>query len=280
MEQPDRDTAFIKGGRDIFMESSDVYWWFFFLSVVYTGLLFGQWVTLLNIQVPYTYFANPGAPGDLFSLRYASVEAVTLVFVGTRIFLVMSILSLMAFRKSYGCNLFWITLVLLCAALQAFAFFSLTVQYARHAQDFNRYGLAADPFYCCAPERHANPLNNCVNALPCGDPVPPGFSAADLTPNQPFVALYWVNFALCALDVVWVVWLLIMWNTTVPAFLRGIRNGGSSVAQRKKRDDVDDEEYEYEDDDDGEYEDINAPLLTSAAAAAKQHGHGLRERKK
>jgi hypothetical protein len=261
-EEPQKDTAFIKGGHDMFIESPDIYWWFFILTIVYAILLFVQWVTMLNINVPHTYFANPGAPGDLFSLRYSSIQAVTLIFVGTRILLLMAILSLMAFRKSYGWNVFWLAIIIIFGALQVVAFVSLTVQYAQHSNDLNRFGLATDNFYCCAEERHANPLNNCVNAFPCGPPVPPDFKAKDLRANEPFVALYWVNFFLVLLDVVWVAWLLIMWNTTAESFEKGI--GVNKVDKEEE------EEAEA-----STKQSMEMPLVKSSIATT----HGLRERR-
>lgn len=186
----ERDTAFIKNGRDVFAESQGVRWWFPVLILVYVALLFGQWVTMQNITIPHTRFVNPGAPGDLYSLRYSSFQAILLEVMGTRIFLAVAILMLMALRHSYAWNVFIMVCILLLVALQVFVFAGLSWEYAEHSKDGRRFGLATDNWFCCAPERHAVITNGCINVLPCAPPVPAGFSAADLRANEPFLALY------------------------------------------------------------------------------------------
>lgn len=257
------DTAFIKNGRDIFSESTGVKWWFPLLVFLYTALLFGQWVTMQNVTVAHTRFVNPGAPGELYSLRYSSFQAITLQVLGTRIFLILAVLALMALRRSYTWNLIMIVFIGILVAMQTFVFVALTYEYITHSRDGQRFALSTDRWFCCAPERHANALNGCINVLPCEAPVPAGFTAADLRANEPFVALYWVNLVLFLLDAVWIVWLMWMWNAPVSAFQL---DGGA----REKTDDDDMRPSAPLGDDEGN---------VLAKVTVKQN-HGLRQRVK
>ena len=72
--------------------------------------------------------------------------------------------------------------------------------------------------FCCAPEHHGVAENFCVNLLPCGEPVPPGFNTDQCRPNGRFLGLYWVNFVLFLLDVAWVTWFMVLWFLPVTAF--------------------------------------------------------------
>lgn len=259
------DTIFVKNGRDIFLEASGVYWLVTALIIVYSGLLVGQWVTVMNIDVTHTYFSNPGAPGVLLSYRYSSPIAIALELMCTRIFLLMCIACLIIYRKSFSWTFFWLIFVVLLFGAQVYAFFALTGEYINHNKDGNRYGLAADPWFCCAKERHDNPLNYCVNIWPCGGSVPTFFAVEHLRPNLAFIALFWVNCFLFLLDVAWMSWILYMWNLT-----------DDSSAAELTRDVQDEKDVLLLD----SSKSTRTPFpVVEGARAAARIGHGIRNRK-
>jgi len=207
------DTPFYKSGRDVFWKSTGVYWSFWGITLVYTILLFALWTTTMNVQVPHTYFLNAGSPGLLFSLRYTSLQWTAFMLMGTRIFLIAALLTMVAFRDDYRCNTFWYVIAIVIFLIQLFSFSALSHFYVTCNRDGDRWNPCNDEFYCCEPTRNANPDNFCNNPVPCSAPVPPGFSAQDLRPRKWFIDIYWVNFALFLLDIAWLVWLGILWFT-------------------------------------------------------------------
>lgn len=256
------DTPLYKDGEDIYEQSSSVYWWILALVLVYLGLLFGQWVTMLNISPTHTLYSNPAMPGILYSLRYTSRGALALEMIATRVFLVGAILCLIIWRRHRGWSIAWTVLLALCFLAQVFGFFALVGEYADYDKDGNRYGLAADDWFCCAPEHHAVAENFCINALPCGEPVPPGFNRDQTRPNGRFLGLFWVNFVLFLLDVAWIIWFMVLWFLPASAFALDRTESDMPDTRLEKQDTIV----------------PSAPEGADGNVKAKISGHGLRKR--
>jgi hypothetical protein len=124
------DTPFYKNGRDVFWESTGVYWSYWFIVLLYTVMLFLLWTFTLNVQVPHTYFLNSGSPGLLFSLRYTSLQWTAFMLMGTRVFILAALLTMVAFRDDYRCNTFWYVFAIIVVIIQVFVFASLSSFYA------------------------------------------------------------------------------------------------------------------------------------------------------
>lgn len=201
------DTAFYP-----FYETRQVLFWFVWiftlLYVVGVGLEAGLFAN--NLSSVYTYFKNPGAPGAaLTSFRYTFPDlAVRFLLLGHILFLVF-FLSMVLFRTSFGCNVFWFIMVGICILLVFLGLLGLAPSYVE-CNGQNQYGnLCNSNEWCCVEEIRLNPINSCPNVLPC---VPPK-AASDLTPNPDFLGLFWTNFVLMLMQFAVVIVIFVYWWT-------------------------------------------------------------------
>lgn len=200
-----------------FYETRKVLFWFVWIfTIVYVigvGLEAGLFAN--NLSSVYTYFKNPGAPGAaLTSFRYTFPDiAVRLLLLGHTLFLVF-FLSMVLFRTSFGCNVFWFILVGICILLVFLGLIGLAPSYVE-CNGQNQYGnLCNSGDWCCVEEIRLNPVNSCPNVLPC---VPPK-AASDLSPNPDFLGLFWTNFVLMLMQFVVVIVVFVYWWTEVTPY--------------------------------------------------------------
>lgn len=207
-----RPTAFYP-----FYETRKLLFWFVWIfTIVYVigvGLEAGLFAN--NLSSVYTYFKNPGAPGAaLTSFRYTFPDiAVRLLLLGHILFLVF-FLSMVLFRISFGCNVFWFIMVGICILLVFLGLIGLAPSYVE-CNGQNQYGnLCNSGDWCCVEEIRLNPVNSCPNVLPC---VPPK-AASDLSPNPDFLGLFWTNFVLMLMQFAAVIVIFVYWWTEVTPY--------------------------------------------------------------
>lgn len=181
-------------------------WVFVLLYVIGTGIYLGFFVH--NVSFLHTWFARPSVPGDMlvsFRNGFASVSVRISVF--SHVLSVFFIMTMLSFRKIYGCNIIWFVLYVVCFLLSLVTLAALSGQYA-HCNGQNQFGnVCNDRKWCCVPEIFSNLANKCPNTLPCDPPV----TQDDLRANSDFLGLYWLNFILLVLQAVFIgltIWVL------------------------------------------------------------------------
>ena len=176
-----------------------VVWSFVLLYVIGTGVYLGFFVH--NVNFIHTWFSNPGSPGDmLVSFRGTFTSAAVRISVFSHVLSIFFLMALLAYRKSYGCNILWFILYIVCFLLTLVGLGALSGSYA-HCNGQNQYGnICNDRLYCCPPEIHNNVANRCPNTLPCDPPK----TLEDLNPNSDFLGLYWLNFILFVMQMVFI----------------------------------------------------------------------------
>jgi hypothetical protein len=168
-----------------------VVWVFILLNVIGVGIYLGFFVH--NVAFLHTWFANPSTPGDMlvsFRNGFASVSVRISVF--SQVLSLFFIMTMLAFRKIYGCNIIWFALYIVCVCLSLVTLAALSGAYA-HCNGQNQFGnVCNDRKWCCVPEIYSNLANKCPNTLPCDPPV----TLDDLRANSDFLGLYWMHFIL------------------------------------------------------------------------------------
>lgn len=180
-------------------------WIFILLYVIGTGIYLGFFVH--NISFLHTWFANPSTPGDmLVSFRGGFTSASVRISVFSHVLSIFFIMTMLSFRKIYGCNVIWFIVYIICFLLSLVTLAGLSGAYAtcNHQNQFGN--VCNDQLYCCPPEIFGNPANRCPNTLPCDPPV----QVSELKPNADFLGLYWLHFILLVMQgffiglVIWV----------------------------------------------------------------------------
>jgi len=176
-----------------------IVWIFVLVYVIGAGVYIGFFVH--NTSFIHTWFSNPSNPGDmLVSFRNTFTSVAVRITVFTHILSVFFVMTLIAYRKIYGCNILWFTLYILCFVLTLVGLAALSGSYA-HCNDQNQYGNICNDFlYCCPVEIYSNPANKCPNTLPCDPPT----TLDQLKPNSDFLGLYWLNFILMVFQIVFI----------------------------------------------------------------------------
>lgn len=168
------------------------YWLLWIFLIIYTIVLGGVYLGLFvhNSSPLHSWFTKPGLPGDeLVSFRGSFTVAMIRVSVFSHLFFLMFGMCLIAFRKTYGCNVVWFALILVCAILALIAWAAFTSSYS-HCNGLNEFGnLCNDPRYCCVAEVLAA-TTFCPNVLPCAAPP---VTLGELHPRGDFLGLYWTH---------------------------------------------------------------------------------------
>lgn len=168
-----------------------VVWVFVLLYVIGTGIYLGFFVH--NVNFLHSWFTNPGAPGDmLVSFRGSFTSVAVRMTVFSHVLSIFFIMTLLSFRKFYGCNILWFVFYIVCFALSLAGLGALSASYANCNRQNQHGNICNDRRYCCPPEIYSNLANKCPNTLPCDPPV----TVDDLRPNLDFQGLFWLNFIL------------------------------------------------------------------------------------
>lgn len=166
-------------------------WVFVILYVIGTGVYIGVFVQ--NISTVHTYFAQPSLPGStLLSFRYTFTDVAVRLTVIAHILNPLFIMTLVAYRKDFGCNVVWFALYVAAFLMTLIGLGATAGSYANcnGAQQFGN--ICNDAAYCC---KLLDP--KCPNVLPCADPV-------ELHPNADFLGLFWTNVILLVFQIAFV----------------------------------------------------------------------------
>lgn len=184
------------------------FWIFLVLYAVGAGVLL---VFVMNNNVPFTWFKNPSTPGAfLYSARGLFLDvSVRLMVIGHLMY--CGLLSMFIIgRKNYGCNIVLMILFAVVFLFTIFAIASLGEQYNTCNQQ-NQYGnMCNDANYCNVNEIRINPANGCPNPAPSPTPV----LWQSLGPNSNFLGLFWTNFSLCIMQLIFVGIIMWAWFTS------------------------------------------------------------------
>lgn len=170
------------GTQDAYEEGSPWYYITNVVMVLYALAYVGYLIAVANTTVPHTWFFGNFAGSFLYSQRYSSPQAVSLVFSGMRIFGFISMCALLTFRKTRcgryaGCTIFWVVLLMILTCLEAI---SLAINmnfwfYANSHVVGNQDNPANHYLWCCDPDVYSLASNGCRPTSPCLlTPIPPG----------------------------------------------------------------------------------------------------------
>lgn len=188
------------------------FWIFLVLYAVGAGAVL--LVFVMNNSVPFTWFKNPSTPGAfLYSARGLFLDvSVRLMIIGHLMYCGLLLMFIIG-RQNYGCNIVLMILFAVVFLFTIFALASLGEQYNTCNQQ-NQYGnMCNDANYCNVNEIRINPANGCPNPAPSPTPV----LWQSLGPNSNFLGLFWTNFALCIMQLIFVGVIMWAWFTSPDA---------------------------------------------------------------
>lgn len=190
------------GPVDAFDVTTAWYYTIHVMLIIYGLGYMASLVLIQNATIENTYFkANNN--GVLYSDRFNSLYWIALLFACIRLFIFVSVCSLILYRNSTccgakpgGCSIFWliILVVLLLADLLGFAI--LSSFYTR----CNQIGQVGNPCndlkWCCVPTIFSDASSLCSITAPCASAV----TFSDLQSNMDFTWLYAASTAFVAFD--------------------------------------------------------------------------------
>ena len=226
-------------GNDIYTKRRTAYYVFLVMQIIYMCGILASFVLIMNATVKHTHtYQNNNGP--LYSERYTSIYWFALMFSACRIFLFITLCSVLLYRQTACCcgradnrycSSFWVFFLLCWVVLDVFVLAS----YGSFFRGCNVPGNANNPCndlrYCHVPEVYSNPDSGCTYATPWMPPV----SLEQLTRDSDFLWLFATSVVFVVFDTVFLMVPLGMWlnNTTVDV---------------KKNDDIydDDDELEFD----------------------------------
>lgn len=264
------------------------YWFLWIFVIVYIiGSFLYTALFVQNNASKYTYFKNPGMPGaELSSKRYLFVDiAVRLSIIG-HVIIPALVMCMIFFKKSLGCNIFWIILFAIAFLCILVGLFGLSTDYAG-CNGNNQYGNLCNSLdWCCVETVYSQPYNGCPNVLPCDVPR----IQEDLNPNPDFLGLYWTGFILWFFDVVFII--VIGWHWSMDPEedleywkeLKKERKLTKKKNRRKRRrrqppKKTITSKIEEEEQEEPKEEILPIPIISSSLQQNRKKTHGLRQRR-
>ena len=172
--------------------------WLIYLLVVSIAYLA---IFVNNNSSTYTWFKNPSAPGSSLTSYRGTFNDVTIrMTIFAHIFIIAIIQSMIFFRDHNGLYIFWFTMYILMYLLTFLGLIGMGSFYQTCNQQ-NQYGNMCNSYdYCNVNEIRANPANFCPDPLPSATPV----LIQNLNPNANFLGLFWTNFVLFILQMIFI----------------------------------------------------------------------------
>lgn len=160
-----------------------IYRIFFLLYIFLTAAYFGFFIQ--NLSTTYTWFANLGAPGSaLVSYRGTFVDVTIRLSIFAHIFFPALGLLLLDYKIIYGIMIILTTLTLLAVAGTGTSYSACNTAFGNICNDYA---------YCCK-----YPGNGCPTVIPCP-------SILQLNPNDTFLGLFWINFVLFLMQLLYII---------------------------------------------------------------------------
>lgn len=250
-------------GRDIYKKTRAPYYVLVIFMMIYLLGFLASLVLVQNAYVPHTHtYQNNNGP--LYSERYNSMYWYALMFSACRMFLFITVCSVILYRntscccgppENRGCGYFWAIFLVMWVVIDV----CVMAIFASFFHGCNVPGNAGNPCndirYCHVPEVYNNPSSGCTYMTAWNPPVVLG----ELTRNTDFVWIFSVSVVFVAFDLLFLLWPLLQWifNTT-----------GSAQQQETSSDfDVFDED---EDDEDNETLKSKIRMLPNGSMAKKR----------
>jgi len=186
--------------------------WYFviqFFLVVYalTTLAYIVLITLVNVE--HTYF--PGtAVNVLHSDRYTSLTWWAIFLASTHVLMVPFALMMITFRRSYGCSIFWFSLIFTLGVCDCYVFIVLGTDFQTCNNYDARGNICNDKAWCCAPQVNSVGSNACPITPGATCATRPITSLSELSPDIDFVWLFATNVAYLVADVLVIVFFLVI----------------------------------------------------------------------
>lgn len=160
-----------------------IYRIFFLLYILLAAAYFGFFVQ--NLSTTYTWFANLGAPGtSLVSYRGTFVDVTIRLGIFAHVFFPALGLLLLNNKIVYGLMIIMTTLTLLAVVGMGTSYSTCNTAFGNICNDY---------VYCCK-----YPGNGCPTVIPCP-------SILELNPNETFLGLFWINFVLFLMQLVYII---------------------------------------------------------------------------
>lgn len=153
------------------------------LYIILASVYLGFYVQ--NLSVTYTWFSNLGAPGaSLVSYRGTFVDVTIRLSIFAHIFCPAIVLLLLDSKILYGIYIIFTTLTLLAVVGMGTSYSTCNTAFGNICNDYA---------YCCK-----YPGNGCPTVIPCP-------SVLQLNPNDTFLGLFWINFVLFLMQLVYII---------------------------------------------------------------------------
>ena len=193
--------------RDYFVSSTPWYWVIQVISPIYYLSLVAYSILLLNVVIPDTYCAIYPC-GTYFSLRFHSLQWISVSFTAIRFFLFPMFAMATVWRKDFGCSIFWMILFGICLMVDVFGFLTLSRFFASCNGLNQPYNICNDINYCCAAEIWSVSANNCKNTGPC----PVGFPTvlSELAANDIFLWIWATSIPYVLVEILAILFIILM----------------------------------------------------------------------
>jgi hypothetical protein len=203
------NTTMQKTSGDYYRYSNPWYYVIQFYLVVYALTTLAYIVLIMLTGVEHTYF-----PGTLLNVlhsdRYTSTTYWAIFLASTHVLMVPFALMMITYRRSYGCSIFWFSLIFMLGVCDFYVFIVLGKDYQTCNNYDARGNICNDKAWCCAPQVNALGSNAC--------PISPGGTCAshpiaslsELSPDIDFVWLFATNVAYLAADILVIVFFLVV----------------------------------------------------------------------
>jgi len=212
-----------------------IFWTLFALWVVgFVGACIGG---ILSISVRHDAFADPAEPGKIVSDRYTSYTWVILLLFGLKIFIPLIVALVVIARYNKGCIIVIYVFYVIFFAMSCMIFFHFLELYSNCNKPGQGGNICNDSDYCCDEENRLNPVNKCPNfdTGPCDVPNPP------LTGRVPFNLLYWFNFGIFMIEIIWIFLLGLLWITSIALLPSSTKEANAETEEDDEEEDIPDE---------------------------------------
>lgn len=254
-------------GNDIYTSRKTAYYVFMVMQVIYLCAILANFVLVMNATVKHTHLYENNN-GSLYSERYSSMYWYALMFSGCRIFLFITLCSVLLYRKTSCCcgrpnnrycSNFWIFFLMCWVVIDVFVLAVLGSFFSGCNVPGNANNPCNDLRYCQVPEVYNNPDSGCTYMTSW---LPPAVMS-QLRRDSDFLWLFSVSVAFVAFDCVFLMVPLGMWL-----------NNTTTAVHKKNDDDIyDEEELDF----DVLQTEEQLAMLGSNMSLRRQAGGGVRK---
>jgi len=202
-------------GNDVFSVTQAPYFIFQIMLVIYIVGFLGHLVLIQNATVAHTYNYQNN-PGTLYTERENSSWWFALCFSCLRIFLFITVCSLITYRKTQcccgkrgnrGCSVFWIFMLGICLTFDVIVVTLLGSFFSGCNVPGNANNPCNDLRYCHVPEVYNNLDSGCTYQTSWM----PAISLAQLSNNVDFLWLFATSVVFLAFDLVFLLLPVSFW---------------------------------------------------------------------